>query len=102
MPPAPPIPAMSVSHEQIPDHVMDGVETQEETQESTQDASQTNVERPDGAHLWGWLQPCNNKALRRIDFWKLNSTYRIGRNPNLNQVVFPGLKISQSSLPSFF
>ncbi|KAF8893426.1 kinase-like domain-containing protein [Infundibulicybe gibba] len=67
------------------------VQTQTQTQ-STQQASQVPNPEVD-SHLWGYLQPCNT-ALTRIDFWKINPRYTIGRNRDSNQVVLPGFKVS--------
>lgn len=70
----------------------DPQDTQPATQ-STQEYSQTNGARPNEDHLWGYLHPCSS-VLHRIDFWKLNPSYTVGRHPTQNQVVMPGLKIS--------
>ncbi|KAF7978410.1 hypothetical protein HWV62_821 [Athelia sp. TMB] len=45
------------------------------------------------SHIWGFLQPLS-PALKRIDFWKSLSVYDIGRNPDVNIIILPGLKIS--------
>ncbi|KAH9485365.1 Serine/threonine-protein kinase cds1 [Psilocybe cubensis] len=68
-------------------------EQQTQTQ-STQQASQPPPVAFD-SHLWGFLQPCS-AALTRIDFWKLNPRYTIGRNTETNQVVLPGYKVSNT------
>jgi ser/thr/tyr protein kinase RAD53 len=80
--------------EQPSDHYAaeNGIETQQSTQEASQDLPQDDV-----AQLWGYLQPCSS-ALIKISFWKTNPIYHIGRNPVLNHIVFPGLKISELSL----
>lgn len=59
--------------------------------QSTQQASQhqEDLER----HLWGALIPCNSQ-IARVDLWKIQAVYEVGRNPTSNQVVFPGPKIS--------
>ena len=66
----------------------------EETQ-STQQASQTDY--TDNTHLWGYLIPCSAN-LRRIDFQKIKPSYSIGRNREgtKNDIIFPGMKISES------
>lgn len=74
----------------LSDEVME--ETEQQTQ-STQQASQPSTIGLD-AHLWGYLQPCS-ASLTRIDFWKINPRYTLGRNTEQNQVVLPGLKISK-------
>jgi len=66
-------------------------QTQQQTQ-STQQASQSNPAID--SHLWGYLQPCS-ATLTRIDFWKINPRYHLGRNTELNQVVLPGFKVSK-------
>ncbi|KAJ2918044.1 hypothetical protein MD484_g2375, partial [Candolleomyces efflorescens] len=45
------------------------------------------------AHLWGYLLPVNDK-LTRIDFWREQRQYTVGRNTELNKIVFPGFKVS--------
>ncbi|TFK74274.1 Pkinase-domain-containing protein [Pluteus cervinus] len=66
--------------------------TQQQTQ-STQHASQPNGAVD--AHLFGYLQPCSaTSKLLRIDFWKMNPKYKVGRNTEQNNVVFPGFKVS--------
>lgn len=68
-------------------------ETQQATQ-STQSASQQPLNSPDAnSHLWGFLQPCGSQ-LRRIDFFKIAPTVSIGRNPEVNEVVLPGGRVS--------
>ena len=69
-----------------------GGESQAQTQ-STQHASQQGNNGIDG-HLWGFLQPCN-VAQARIDFWRINPIYRIGRNRQENDIVLPGFKVSE-------
>ena len=69
-----------------------GMESQAQTQ-STQHASQQGTNGIDG-HLWGFLQPCN-VAQARIDFWRINPIYRIGRNVQENDIVLPGFKVSE-------
>jgi serine/threonine/tyrosine protein kinase RAD53 len=46
------------------------------------------------AHLWGYLLPVNDK-LTRIDFWREQRQYTVGRNTELNKIVFPGFKVSK-------
>ncbi|KAL4073772.1 kinase-like domain-containing protein [Scleroderma yunnanense] len=68
-------------------------ETQQATQ-STQSSSQQNPNNTDAnAHLWGFLQPCGSQ-LRRIDFFKIVPTVRIGRHQEGNEVVLPGGRVS--------
>jgi len=71
-------------------------ESQEEDLQQTQSTQQASQQPPvesNDTHLWGYLQPCTG-GLTRIDFWKIHPRYTIGRNTELNQVVFPGFKIS--------
>ncbi|KAF5385763.1 hypothetical protein D9615_002536 [Tricholomella constricta] len=70
----------------------DGMEETQQQTQSTQQASQQSNPAVD-SHLWGYLQPCS-AALTRIDFWKINPRYTIGRNTEQNQVVLPGFKVS--------
>lgn len=71
----------------------DSQEEEQQTQtQSTQQASQPETVTVD-SHLWGFLQPCSS-SLSRIDFWKINPRYTIGRNTETNQVVLPGFKVS--------
>ncbi|KAG7442582.1 Pkinase-domain-containing protein [Guyanagaster necrorhizus] len=44
--------------------------------------------------LWGSLHPRNSANLFRIDFFTLTSLIKIGRNPATNNIVLPGLRIS--------
>ncbi|KAG6331844.1 hypothetical protein ID866_7247 [Astraeus odoratus] len=67
-------------------------ETQQATQ-STQNASQQTSGLDSNSHLWGFLQPCGSQ-LRRIDFFKIVPTVSIGRNPDMNEVVLPGPRVS--------
>lgn len=81
-----------------PEDVMvtdDAPEDSQETQQTqaTQQASQQGGSAIE-AHLWGFLQPCSANLLR-IDFWKLNPVYAIGRNSETNNVVLPGFKVSE-------
>ena len=69
--------------------------------QSTQQASQQPPMESNDTHLWGYLQPCTG-GLTRIDFWKIHPRYTIGRNTELNQVVFPGFKISELTRHSCF
>ncbi|KXN90631.1 putative serine/threonine-protein kinase fhkC [Leucoagaricus sp. SymC.cos] len=66
-------------------------QSQEPQTQSTQPASQQQDDLE--KHLWGALIPCNPE-IARVDLWKLQTTYRVGRNPTGNQIVFPGPKIS--------
>ncbi|TBU44526.1 Pkinase-domain-containing protein [Dichomitus squalens] len=70
----------------------DGAQTQQQTQ-STQQASQNDYVLD--THLWGYLIPCSAN-LRRIDFQKIKTSYRIGRNreEHKNDIILPGMKIS--------
>ncbi|KAJ2931453.1 hypothetical protein H1R20_g5592, partial [Candolleomyces eurysporus] len=62
--------------------------------QSTQQLTQPVVPPADrDSHLWGYLQPVNDK-LSRIDFWREQRQYTIGRNTELNKIVFPGFKVS--------
>ncbi|RXW25644.1 hypothetical protein EST38_g233 [Candolleomyces aberdarensis] len=62
--------------------------------QSTQQLTQPVVPPTDrDSHLWGYLQPVNDK-LSRIDFWREQRQYTIGRNTELNKIVFPGFKVS--------
>ena len=59
----------------------------------TQIASQES--RLPEEHLWGYLIPCNPKAIR-LDFMKAQLEYRIGRNKSVgNDFVLPGMKVSE-------
>jgi serine/threonine/tyrosine protein kinase RAD53 len=60
--------------------------------QSTQQASQHQEDLE--SHLWGALMPCNTQ-ITRVDLWKIQASYSVGRNPTGNQVVFPGPKISE-------
>lgn len=66
-------------------------DTQDPQTQSTQQASQQQEDLE--KHLWGALIPCNT-MIARVDLWKIQSTYFVGRNPSGNQIVFPGPKIS--------
>ena len=80
------------------DPYRDSQEEEEQTQtQSTQQASQPQVVSRD-SHLWGYLIPCS-PGLRQIDFWKIHPRYAIGRNPDLNQVILPGFKVSKYAVP---
>ncbi|TFK25731.1 CAMK/RAD53 protein kinase [Coprinopsis marcescibilis] len=78
------------------DHVQadedDSQETQTQTQ-STQQSSQPEDLTSVDSHLWGYLQPVNN-SLVRIDFWRAEPVYTIGRNIDCNKIIFPGFKVS--------
>lgn len=85
------------SDEAMADDTFDSVEssqTQTQTQ-PTQQASQPLLGHLD-SHLWGYLQPCN-AALSRIDFWKANPTYSIGRSADrgVNDITLKGFKVSE-------
>ncbi|KAJ2924548.1 hypothetical protein H1R20_g12551, partial [Candolleomyces eurysporus] len=62
------------------------VSTQQTTHQLTRPADRDS-------HLWGYLQPVNDK-LSRIDFWREERQYTIGRNTKLNNIVFAGSKVS--------
>lgn len=66
-------------------------DSQDPQTQSTQAASQQQEDLE--KHLWGSLMPCNT-SIARVDLWKLQNVYCVGRNPSGNQVVFPGPKIS--------
>lgn len=66
-------------------------QTQDPQTQSTQDASQQQDDLE--KHLWGALIPCNPQ-IARVDLWKIQTNYCVGRNPSGNQIVFPGPKIS--------
>jgi len=70
----------------------DGLEQTQQTQQATQPLLQLPIQVD--AHLWGFLQPCS-AALTRIDFWKANAVYDIGRNREGNAIVLPGFKVSE-------
>ncbi|RXW15179.1 hypothetical protein EST38_g10681 [Candolleomyces aberdarensis] len=65
--------------------------------QQTQSTQQTTapVVPPAGrdSHRWGYLQPVNEK-LSRIDFWREQRRYTIGRDTEHNRIVFAGPKIS--------
>lgn len=69
----------------------------EPTQEDTQQVNESPAipEEDEEKHLWGYLYPCND-VLQRIDFWRTNHVYQVGRNKSLNQVVLPGPKVSNA------
>lgn len=75
-------------------NIVQDVEVEDSVQatQSTQQASQVPYPNFDH-HLWGYLQPCS-AALFRIDFLKVNTKYAIGRHENLNNIILPGMKIS--------
>ena len=62
--------------------------------DSKSESSNTSSEESPDAHLWGYLQPCNAR-LSRIDLWRIHPKYTLGRNSDTNQIVLPGLKISE-------
>ncbi|KAJ3563307.1 hypothetical protein NP233_g9018 [Leucocoprinus birnbaumii] len=66
-------------------------QTQEPQTQSTQDSSQQQNDLE--SHLWGALIPCNPQ-IARVDLWKIQKSYRVGRHPTDSQIVFPGPKIS--------
>ena len=70
----------------------DSQDSEQQTQ-STQQASQPQMVS-EYAHLWGYMQPCS-ASLYKIDFWKIQPRYTIGRNTELNQVILPGFKVSK-------
>ncbi|KAL6303543.1 kinase-like domain-containing protein [Sparassis latifolia] len=79
--------------------VTDGEDESQATEQPTQSTQQVDPSQHDDdamdAHLWGYLLPCNPN-LYRVDFHKMKLTYTIGRNreAHLNDVVLPGMKIS--------
>ncbi|KAG5342978.1 hypothetical protein C0989_005927 [Termitomyces sp. Mn162] len=81
------------------DSSMEDVEETQETQQQTQSTQQASQQMgfDSYGHLWGYLQPCNGD-LARIDFWKVNPRYRLGRNKELNDCVLPGAKINGSKI----
>ncbi|KAJ7587086.1 CAMK/RAD53 protein kinase [Mycena floridula] len=74
------------------DNAADDEATQPRTQ-STQDSSQ--ILPSNDTHLWAYLMPVSH-TLKRIDLWRGNLRYNVGRNQQNNQIVFPGLKISNN------
>lgn len=70
-------------------------ESDQQQTQSTQEASQQSNPKSVDTHLWGYLDPCNPGPLTRIDFWKIHPRYTVGRNIEINQVVFPGFKVSE-------
>ncbi|KAF5317106.1 hypothetical protein D9611_003775 [Ephemerocybe angulata] len=72
----------------------DSEEQQTQTQSQTQTQALSQLPPPpDVSRLWGYLQPVNEK-LQRIEFWRVNLRYTVGRNTELNKVVLPGPKVS--------
>ncbi|KAH6913842.1 CAMK/RAD53 protein kinase [Coprinopsis sp. MPI-PUGE-AT-0042] len=67
-------------------------ETQTQTQ-STQQASQSQEPPPNPAHLWGYMQPVNNHLVR-IDLYRNQHCWTVGRNTTENKIIFPGFKVS--------
>lgn len=59
---------------------------------ATQETQSRNQQIPSDTHLWGYLQPCRPEV-PRIDFWKMQQTYNLGRNP-ANDIVLSGVKVS--------
>lgn len=69
---------------------MDGIiATQVEESQRSQE-----LEDPDN-RTWGYLIPCNPSA-PRIDFFHPKQVWKIGRHPDLNDRILPGIKISES------
>ncbi|KAL9711831.1 hypothetical protein Ac2012v2_004904 [Leucoagaricus gongylophorus] len=70
-------------------------DTQQSQDPQTQSTQEDNSQQQDDLerHLWGALIPCNSH-IARVDLWKIQTTYCVGRNPQGNQIVFPGPKIS--------
>ncbi|EIW77784.1 kinase-like protein, partial [Coniophora puteana RWD-64-598 SS2] len=68
------------------------MDTQQETQ---QDPGQLAHADPQGTErrVWGVLQPCS-PALKSIEFCTEQKAITIGRNPEKNVVVLPGLRVS--------
>ncbi|KAG6900544.1 hypothetical protein C0993_009121 [Termitomyces sp. T159_Od127] len=77
------------------DSFMEDIEEVQETQQQTQSTQQASqqADHDMNGHLWGYLQPCNSN-LTRIDFWKVNPRYKLGRNAETNDCVLPGAKIN--------
>jgi serine/threonine/tyrosine protein kinase RAD53 len=69
----------------------DGLEQTQQTQQAQAGSQPFDVF---DSHLWGFLQPCTG-TLTRIDFWKANPVYAIGRNPEGNNIVLLGFKVSE-------
>ncbi|KAF9023946.1 Pkinase-domain-containing protein [Hymenopellis radicata] len=69
-----------------------GQATQEDDAEQTQAVEQPS-QVPKDANLWGVLIPCNQNLLP-IKFDRRKPLYKIGRNDTLNDVLFPGFKVS--------
>jgi ser/thr/tyr protein kinase RAD53 len=70
------------------DAMYDGLEQTQQAQAGSQPFDVLD------SHLWGFLQPCTG-TLTRIDFWKANPVYEIGRNPEGNNIVLLGFKVSE-------
>ncbi|KAI0930029.1 hypothetical protein AcV5_006838 [Taiwanofungus camphoratus] len=88
-------PAEAVPDAMVTDGPTDGAQSSQQNTQSTQQASQPDYHAVD-AHLWGYLQPCSSRLVR-VDFLKIKSMYTVGRNgdpQNGNDIVFPGMKIS--------
>jgi len=68
------------------------------TQQSTQPVfSSQNID----SHLWGYLQPVT-PAINRIDFWRSEPKYTIGRNTECNRIILPGFKVSEYRISKLF
>lgn len=78
----------------------DANQATQNTQQATQPDSQDgNVDMD--SHLWGYLLPCNPKHIRRVDFFRLKTDFKLGRD-RTNDIVFPGKKVSKYSSRHLF
>ncbi|EIW83460.1 kinase-like protein [Coniophora puteana RWD-64-598 SS2] len=76
------------------DATTEATETQHETQQATQSTEDGSQSTEGGKNdVWGVLQPCS-QSLNRIDLFKLQPVVSVGRNQEGNEVVLPGLKVS--------
>lgn len=81
---------------ELSQHDSQEIQTQQQTQSTQQTQQVSQPAGPADAHLFGYLQPCSaTSKLLRVDFWKMHPKYKIGRNTELNNVVFPGFKVSE-------
>lgn len=70
--------------------------TQQSTQPDSQDAT-VDMDK----HLLGYILPCNPKHIRRVDFFRVKTEYKLGRD-RTNDIVFPGKKVSKYSYPNSY
>ncbi|KAJ7248921.1 kinase-like domain-containing protein [Mycena rebaudengoi] len=62
--------------------------------QKTEEVSHPQSQSQSGsAELWGYLSPCLSRSINRVDLHRDSLEVTVGRSPN-NQVMFPGLKIS--------